>query len=188
MSTPHDKIFERWLAAEHDERDDAAERALGKVFAALPSALPSAGFSDRVLAAVHLKPSAASRPVAVAWWRRAAVAACLLLAGLSAALALPLVSSLTYLIAPGEAVGALVQGFVALISRLDELLSVWRLWARFVDIALLIATAPPVVLALLTLTTLSAFTFRGLKRALVPHRSCDHVQLNDVPFGYASAG
>ncbi len=179
MNTRDETTVKRWLAAEHGGRDAAAEHALRGLFAALPAAVPSAGFSDRVLAAVARR-VARRRPVAVSprvsrRWSRAAVAACLLLAGLAAALALPLVSSLTYIIAPGEAIGALVRGFVALVSRIDELLSVWRVWARFVETALLIATAPPVVLALLTLTALSAFTFRGLKRALVPDRSLDHV-------------
>ncbi len=164
MSTPNETILKRWLAAESGDHDAVSERALRELFVALPAAVPSVGFSDRVLAAV-----AARRPLAVyPWWSRVAIAACLLLAGLAAALALPLVSSLTRVIAPGEAIGALVRGFVAMLSRIDELLSVWHLWARIVDTVLLIATAPPVVVALLTLTILSAFTFRGLKRALVP--------------------
>ncbi len=172
MDKRTDTILKRWLAAENDGRDAMAEQALRAVFSCLPQALPAAGFADRVLVAV-------SRPAVglprLPWWSRATIAACLLLAGLAAALILPLAFSLTRIIAPGEAIGALVQGFVALASRVDELLSLWRVWARIVDTVLLIATAPPVVLSLLTLTVLSAFTFRGLKRALVAHRSSDHV-------------
>lgn len=165
-----DIIVRNWLAAERGDRDDVAERALRRIFAALPQTLPRAGFSDRVLAAVAL-----SRPAPVSWWSRATIAACLLSAGLAAALLLPLVVSLGRVIPPGEAIGTVVQAFVVLSSRLDELLSLWRLWARVVDTALAIASAPPVVLSLLTLTMLSAFTFRGLKRALVTDRSPDHV-------------
>ncbi len=170
MKEATDNILERWLAAESDGHDTAAERALREMFVALPSALPTADFADRVMAAV------APRRVAVyPWWSRVAVAACLVLVGLAMALVLPVALSLARVITPGEAIGALVQGFVALTSRVDELLSVWRLWAQIVDTALLIATAPPVVVLLLTLTMLSAFTFSGLKRALFPDRSPDHV-------------
>ena len=87
-----------------------------------------------------------------------------------------LVLSLGAVVAPGEAIGAVVQGWVAVVSRLDELLSLWRVWARIVETVMLIATAPPVVLSLLTLAVLSALTFRGLERALVTDRSPDHVQ------------
>ncbi len=166
-------IFKPWLAAEKDGRDNAAEQALHTLFSRLPQASPAIDFADRVLTAVAL-----TRPVPVVsypWWSRAAIAACLLLVGLSAGLILPAVVSVARVIAPGDAVGVVVQGFVALAGRLDELLSLWQIWARIVDTLLLIATAPPVVLALLTLTALSAFTFRELKRALVPYRSSDYV-------------
>ncbi len=176
MNHRDDTIFKRWLAAESGGRDAAAEQALGALFSGLPRALPAADFADRVLAAVAgRQPVTARGPLP--WWSRAAIAACLLLTGLAAVLLLPLALSLVRIIAPGEAVGALIQGFVAVASRVDELLSLWRLWVHIVDTALLIATAPPVVLSLLTLTVLSVFTFRGLKRALVPYRSPDHVPL-----------
>ncbi len=173
-------ILKHWLAAENAGRDAAAERALGALFSRLPQASPAADFADRVLAAVVAgTPARASHrrgaDATLAWWSRAAIAACLLLVGLAAALILPLVVSLVRIVDPGAAASALVQGFVALASRIDELLSLWQVWARIVETTLLVATAPPVVLSLLTLTALSAFTFRGLKRALVPHRSPDHV-------------
>ena len=95
-------------------------------------------------------------------------------AGLAAAYLLPLVLSLIQVVAPAEAIGALVRGAVSLLGRLDDLLSIWRVWAWMVDTALLVATAPPVVLALLALTVLSALTLRGLQLALVPDRSLDH--------------
>lgn len=169
MNHRDDIIFKRWLAAESGGRDAAAEQALNALFAGLPQAVPGVGFADRVLAA------ALRRPAAMPGWSRAAIAASLLSAGLAAALLLPLALSLVRFIAPGEAVGALVQGFIAAASRVDELLWLGRLGAQVVEAALLIVTAPPVVLSLLTLTALSAFTFRGLRRALVPYRSPEHV-------------
>ncbi len=181
MYRREETALRRWLAAEHDGRDAAAEHALRGLFAALPAAAPAPGFSDRVLAALPLhRPVTVRRPGGAQvefypWWSRAAIAACLLVAGLAATLALPLAFAVARLIAPGEAIGGAVQGFIAVASRVDELLSMWQVWARIVDTILVVATAPPVVLALLTLTVLSALTFRGLKRALVSHRSPEHV-------------
>lgn len=172
MKHPSD-ISKHWLVAEQDGREIAAERALRALFLRLPEASPAVDFADRVMASV-----AVGRPARLAsypLWSRAAIAASLLVVGLTAAFVLPAAVSLARVIAPAEAIGSLVQGFVALAGRLDELLSLWQIWAQVVDVALLIATAPPVMLALLTLTALSAFTFRGLKQALVPHRSQDHV-------------
>ncbi len=174
----HDPIIERWLKAENDGRDDAAEQALRAAFSGLPQTSPTAGFADRVLASIAAGVSTATPRTAAAfspWWGRAATAACLLLAGLSAALSLSVVGSLARIIAPGEAIGVLVRGFVGLAGRIDDLLSLWHGWARLVDTVLLVASAPPVVVSLLTLTALSALTFRGLRRALVPYRSPDHV-------------
>ncbi len=181
MQAPFDTILEHWLAAEKAGRDGEAERALERAFSALPAITPAAGFADRVLAATMPArlPAGAlvgsvRRTANLARWGRAAVAACLLLAGLAAAYLLPLMLSLSQVIAPAEAIGGLVRGFVSVLGRIDELLSLWRVWAWMLDTALLVATAPPVVLALLTLTVLSALTFRGLQRALVPNRSLDH--------------
>ncbi len=172
MQASIDIHLRRWLTAEAGGRDGDAERALARAFEALPAISPAAGFADRVLAAAMPAPLPAA--VLASPWGRGLVAACLLSAGLAAAYLLPLMLSLTQVIAPAEAIGGLVQGAVAALGRIDELLSVWRLWAWLIDTTLLVVTAPPVVLALLTLTVLSALTFRGLQRALVPHRSLDH--------------
>ncbi len=192
MQEPFDMNLEIWLAAEQADRDTEAERALARAFSALPAISPSTGFADRVVSAAMpawtlasslsragvASPASpwrgadvASRGADITPWGRAAAAACLLLAGLAAAYLLPLVLSLARVIAPAEAIGALVQGFVSAFSRIDELLSLWHIWAWMVDTALLVLTAPPVVLALLTLIVLSALTFRGLQRAFVPQAS-----------------
>lgn len=170
MNHANHTVFERWLLAEKKGRDAQAEQALGTLFSALPETSPSAGFADRILLAVAVR-----RPAALPWWSRAAIAASLILAGLAAASGLPLAISLFQVLAPTDLIAAGIQGFVAMASRVDEVLSLWRLWAGIADTALLVVTAPPVVLSLLTLTALSALTFRGLKRALVPPRSPHHV-------------
>ncbi len=168
MNHPDDTLFKRWLAAEEGGRDAVAEQALEALFSALPSVSPTAGFAGRVMAATS---------VPLPWWHRAAIAACLLVTGLTAASGLPLAVSLVRGVAPAELIGTGVQALGTMASRIDELLSLWSLWLGIVDTVLLIATAPPVVWSLLTLTALSALTFRGLKRALVPYRSPDHVPI-----------
>lgn len=172
MNERLDDVFSSWWAAERAGRDGDAERALARLFCALPVPAPAADFAGRVLARAGLQVVAASYP----WWGRAAVAACLLTAGLATAFVLPLVLGLTRLVAPGEAVATLVAGFVAVASRIDEALALWQSLAAVADTVALVATAPPVVLALLTLAALSAFTFRGLSELLTARRSPEHVQ------------
>ena len=164
------RAYRRWLAAEELGRDARAERALRGLFAALPMPFPTAGFADRVLAAAGLRASSAIYP----WWIRVAIAASLLLAGLTSAYALPLVLGLTEVVAPGDVFAALVQGFLRLVRGIDELLALWRFCLLIIDTLLLIATAPPVVLTLLLLTTLSAFTFRALSELSSRERSPHH--------------
>ena len=173
MHSRLDTAMRRWLAAECDGRDGEAERALRSLLTALPLPSPSAAFADRVLAGVGL-----SGPAVYPWWGRAAIAACLLVAGVALAFTLPLVFSLTRLVAPGEAAGALVQSFVALIGRVDEALSIWRFFAGLAETSMLIVTAPPVLLILLTLTVLSAFTLRGLSELLSSRRSPGYAQIS----------
>lgn len=59
---PHDDLVSRWLEAEHEEADDAAEAALLEMFESLPPLAPPAGFADRVLRRVALE-GAATVPV-----------------------------------------------------------------------------------------------------------------------------
>ena len=171
MKTRLDTAIRRWLAAERRGRHDAAELALVRIFQALPMPAASAGFVDRVMAGAGL-----GRPAVYPWWSRAAIAASLLLPGLALAYTLPLVFSLIRLVAPAEVAAGLVQGFVGLAGRLDEVLSLWRFFAGLVEASMLIVTAPPVLATLLILTVLSAFTFRGLSELLSLARRPGHVQ------------
>ncbi|MCP3957223.1 MAG: hypothetical protein GY719_05165 [bacterium] len=170
MTERLDMTMRRWLAAEQAGREADAERALARMFAALPMSAASAGFADRVLA------SAGLRSTALAWWGRAAVAALLLITGLALAYTLPLVVGLAALVAPGEVFAAVVQGFVGLANRVDEVVAIWHILARVMETLTAIATAPPVAITLLTLTILSAATFRGLSGLLSPERSPGYVQ------------
>src|SRR6478672_4983633 len=79
--------LERWLAAEREDRDEAAEGALAELFTALPLAAPPAGFADRVMARVSLPGAAvAAQPRDVFAWRplRAVLALCVIATGLGA--------------------------------------------------------------------------------------------------------
>ena len=162
----------RWLVAEDVDDSPEAERALALLFTALPAPSPGADFADRVISSVGLRPMPAVYP----WWSRATIAASLFLVGLATAYALPLVFSLAQLVAPNELAGVVVQSFVGLVGRLDELLALWRIGARVVATSVLVATAPQVVLTLLALTAFSAFTFRGLNQLLSPPRSSGYVR------------
>ncbi|MEM7586898.1 MAG: hypothetical protein AAF560_26140 [Acidobacteriota bacterium] len=160
-----DQSLQLWLTAERDDRTESAESALQAVFASLPAPLPSAEFAQRVLVRTGL------RPMPYPWWSRATIAACLLLVGLAAAFALPLVFSLFQLAAPSEIAAGLVQAFVALINRVDEVLAIWQVGARIAATLALVATAPQVIATLLALTACSVFTFRGVNQLLSPPRS-----------------
>ncbi len=72
----------QWLGAEEDGLDEVAEQALRRALASLERA-PRPGFADRVLLrAGRLEPVAG---VWRSWWVRFPVAACLLIAGIAAA-------------------------------------------------------------------------------------------------------
>ncbi len=171
VGPPEDRL-RHWLAAEGADRGEEAETALASLFAMLPIPQPSAAFADRVLINLGLE----TRPAAYPWWSRAMIAVCLLLAGLTTAYAFPLIFSLAQFVAPGEVAGMVVQTFVGLASQTDELLAIWRVFARVVNTALLVATSPQVVVALLSLTVFSVFTLRGLNQLLSPSRSSEYVQ------------
>ncbi len=167
-----DSRLERWLAAEDADDTAEAEGALAVLFSAWPNPLPRTDFAERVLIGAGLRPLPAVYP----WWSRAVIAVCLLLAGLATAYVLPLVFNLVQLVAPSQLAGGVVQTFVGLLSRFDELLAIWRIGARMVAPSVLIATSPQVVLMLLALTASSVFIFRGLNLLLSPPRSSGYVQ------------
>lgn len=167
-----DNIFKHWMTAERSGREAEAERALARLFAVLPAPLPSAGFADRVLAGAGLRAAPAVYP----WWSRAAIAACLMVVGMALAYTLPLTLGLSRLVAPGEVAATIVSGFVAVLSRIDELFVAWRLCANVAQTLMLVVTSPPVFWTVLTLSTLSAFTLRGLSELVSSNRKSAYVQ------------
>src|SRR4028118_2063289 len=87
------ELLNRWLTAEHEGQDDAAEAELFALFEALPPLAPPAGFADRVLARAGLVAIPTPVPAQVAtparWnpfaarWLQVAMALCLLITGAS---------------------------------------------------------------------------------------------------------
>ena len=167
-----ERTCDRWLAAEQRGDDDGAELALAELFAALPLPVPAAGFADRVLRGAGLPPLSAVYPR----WSRVAISACLLVVGAALAYTLPLALGLSRLVAPAEVAGALVQGIVGLLSRVDEVVELGRLLAAVVRTSWLVMTAPPVVATLLALTALAALTLRGLSELVSSNRNRAYVQ------------
>ncbi|MEM7351876.1 MAG: hypothetical protein AAF657_13845 [Acidobacteriota bacterium] len=167
-----DTHLKHWIAAERGGRDADAELALERLFAALPLPEPSAGFAGRVLASAGLR----AAPVVYPWWSRATIAACLMVVGLTLAYTLPLALGLSRLVGPSEIAATVVAGFVAVIRQVDELLLILQTFAGVVETLLLVVTAPQVVLVLLALSTLSAFTFRGLSELVASNRNSMYVQ------------
>jgi hypothetical protein len=67
-----DDLVSRWLEAESEGADDAAEAALLEMFESLPPLTPRAGFADRVLRRVALEeavavPAGARQPGVLSW-------------------------------------------------------------------------------------------------------------------------
>jgi hypothetical protein len=103
---PHDDLVSRWLDAEHEGEDDAAEAALLEMFESLPPLAPRAGFADRVLRRVALEeqPGVLSRLVRSRAFRVAV--ACGIAATAFALLWVPeLLLVLGRLIGPGDVMG-----------------------------------------------------------------------------------
>ncbi len=152
-----------WLSAERAGSDELAERALGRVLARLGRRAPGAGFADRVLlSAGRLTP--ASRAWR-SWWARAGVAACLLGAGLAAAV-LPVWLLVADPVA--RALGSpLVSGVWHWMGR--WMIAAFKSWAVIQDVAsaLRASLVTPAAIALIGANILlAAASLVGLKRLL----------------------
>ncbi len=174
----------RWLAAEMAGREAEAEKALSRLFRALPMPSASAAFADRVMAGAGLLVPHGlplSRGTVMGWRSRAAIAAALFTCGLAAVFMPPLVIASLQLISPGptqavEVLAAVVQGAVAALGRIDELLALWRFAVNLGQAAWLVATSPPVALTLLSMTALASLALRWLTELLNPQRNPGYVQ------------
>jgi len=174
MRPPDPDALARWLAAERDDRDAAAEGALAELFAALPLAAPPAGFADRVMARVSLPlaaPARASRRDVFAWRPlRAVLALCVLATGLGALWLPPALRAVAGL---WSVSGAIEGGTRLLIGGAGWLAALLRTWDFLLTLerALTQPLAAPQVTALLLGALLaSSLAFRFLRDQITGER------------------
>jgi len=181
MRRSDEEILNRWLAAEEDGRDEAAEDALTALFEALPPLAPPAGFADRVLARAGLAvPVPQRRSFFAARWLRALAMLPLLIVGLSLPWLSEVLRSLASLAgvlwSPGDLVrlgtGSLIaisQGLVAALALWDWLLRIGR------TLAAPFAT-PAVALIMAGCLLVSLLAFHFLRNLMTRDRSWTHVE------------
>jgi hypothetical protein len=174
-----DARLAEWLGAETAEDDEAAEAALGALFAALPPVDPPRGLAQRVLAETvwAVDPSAAE--MARGWWRAAAV-----LAGLALATALAagaLAPGVVALLDPAGAVAGALDGIVALVAAAGGWVATA---ARLADVlpwlgttALRVAASPEVAGGLLVGAALVALAIGVLHQVLERDRRHSYAEL-----------
>jgi hypothetical protein len=179
MRHPHQDALERWLAAEREDRAEAAEGALLELFAALPLVAPPAGFADRVLVRAGLQ---APRQDLFAWRPlRIVLALCLVAAGFGVLWLPPVLLGLPRLLAGLGSVGvggAVRVGTRALVDASGWLASGLRVWDFLltVDHALAQPLAVPQVLAILLGCLLaSSLAFRFLRDQITGERTWTYV-------------
>jgi hypothetical protein len=116
--------WDRFLEAEGEGQDAAAEAALAELFRELPERRPRSGFPARVMARVAAvearRRSWLARPAA-----RIALAAAALAVAVSSALLLPMVGPLARWVGPGGAVELFVTGLIGLATRFAGGLAAW---------------------------------------------------------------
>ena len=160
--------LKRWLEAEIQDADAAADAALTSVFASSERLRPSPGFADRVLEAMA---PVAARGFATSRLARIAIAASIALAGLAAA-ALPTVRYLPFDV---PTVSGVVRTGVAGIAWVAEWFTtgvqVWDFLARIGLAFRAAAATPEVATALMATLTLGIMALYGLNRILALERS-----------------
>jgi hypothetical protein len=173
MRQPRHDALERWLAAEREDRSDAAEAALLELFESLPLMAPPAGFADRVLARAGL---AGARQDLFAWRPlRVVLALCLLATGIGALWLPPVLRFLAGL----WSVGGVVRGGLRVVTdAAGWLATAIRLWDFLLTVvhALALPLAEPRVAAVLVGCLLaSALAFRFLRDQISGERNWTYV-------------
>ncbi len=160
----------RWLAAEAQGHDADAERALQALFVGLFAVRPNRGFAGRVLAAAGVERPPWSLP------RRAAVALCLLAAGLAAAYLPPILLGVARGLGPGRIFDAVIQASLALYEQIAVLVTVGQVFEGLYRAFVVVAISPPVVAAWFLALAVSVFGVRALARLLALERSSGYVE------------
>ena len=172
--TDRPPAWSRFLAAEGDGRDAAAEAALAELFRELPERRPRPGFAGRVMARVAAaqarQRSWLARPAA-----RIAIGAAAVAAAVSSALLLPLIGPLARWVGPGGAIEMFIGGLVGVATRFAAGLAAWEPLATTAR-ALGLALLEPRMAALLFLQLLvAALALRALVGIVSAQRSHVHV-------------
>lgn len=190
----HRQALAAWLDAEGAADDRGAEWALREAFDALPQAVPSPEFSDRVLTAAGVGATAGTTAgtttdtSAAGWsallgkaagWRgqswsfgsRMALASCLVLVAVSSSFFLPAALEVLNLLTATEVITGVVDSGLAVGNRLQDIQPLWQLAKTLYGTLLHVVTSPPILLALLTLTLLSSAALRSLLSLLPARRS-----------------
>lgn len=167
-----------WLAAEAADDDAGAEVALGALFSALPPVAPPPGLAQRVLRETVWAVDPTPADVARGWWRAVAV-----LAGLAAttvfaggALAPKVVARLdpaAVVAGALEGLFAVAHAFGAWLGTAAQLLDVLP-WLR--STALLVASSPEVVAALVVGSGLFALAIKILHQVLERDRRLSYAE------------
>lgn len=162
----------RWLRSERDE-DEASDRALRRVFQALPAPPLPAAFTERVMfGAGFAAPRRVAAPLA---WRIALVVA-LGVAAVATAAAPKVVFGLLRRISPGDVLRFAAGAVVETCQRLAEGLAVWQTISSIGETFSEVLSTPPILTALLLATLLSAGGFRMLHGLLAIDRRSENAR------------
>lgn len=191
MRPTDEEILNRWLAAESEGQEDAAEAELLALFQALPPLAPPAGFADRVLAragraGVLANAAPAPQPVArwnpfAARWLQAALALCLLVTGAALPWLISLLRSLadttSFVLGPGDLV-RLGTGALHAVPR--GLVAAFTLWDWFLEIGRTLTkplATPVMAVGMIACLLVSLVAFHFLRDLITRDRSWTHVDL-----------
>jgi hypothetical protein len=184
MRPSDQEILNRWLAAEHEGQDDAAEAELLALFEALPPLAPPAGFADRVLARAGLAAIPAPLPrwnPFAARWLQAAVALCVLITGASLPWLTEMLRSLagavSLLWGPGDVVRL---GTGALNTVSQALIAALAFWDWFLEIGRTLAeplATPVIAFGTIACLLVSLVAFHFLRDLITRDRSWTHVDV-----------
>ena len=172
MSRRLDRAVNRWLAAE-GAGAEGSERALRRVFRALPAPPLPVGFADRVMLGAGLAVPA-RRATPLVW--RLALAFSLMVGALATATVPPVAYGFLSRVSAGDVLRFAANAIVESCQRLAEGLAVWQtvnsIGATFTEAL----SAPPILIALLAATLLSAGGFRMLHGLLAIDRRSENAR------------
>jgi hypothetical protein len=177
MRTGRDDLMTRWLDAERDGADDAAEAALLEMFESLPPLAPPAGFADRVLRRVAIEMAAPvpSRQPVRPWVFRVAVASGVLAMALSLFLLPDLLLVLGRILNLGDVLGFGIASVVDL-SRWMSLLVRVGDWLLTVGDALAVSLSSPLAVKVTAAClAVSGVSFAVLRELMTRNRSWSYV-------------